>query len=124
MPKPGIMYVPSHVNLGTHPKTRKLARRLETTVVTTVGHLHFLWWWGMSYAPDGCLDGFTAEDIAIAGEWEGDPDQFVTALTDTGFITEGRLHDWDDYGGQLFREREKAVNDSNVTEMQAYVTVT
>jgi hypothetical protein len=107
MPKPGVMYVPSHVNLGTHPKTRKLARRLDVDVVTAVGHLHFLWWWGMSFAPDGDLGQFTAEDLAIAGEWPGDCDQFVHALEDSGFITDGAFHDWDQYGGQLFTVRER-----------------
>jgi len=39
-----------------------------------VGLLHCLWWWCIDYATDGDLSRYDAEDIAIACEWEGDPD--------------------------------------------------
>ena len=108
MARAGVLYVPSHVNLGSHPKTLKVCRRLGISRVQAVGHLHFLWWWAMSYAPDGDLSEYDNEDLAIAAEWESDPDAFVTALEACGFITDRQLHNWDQYGGKLIQSREKA----------------
>lgn len=62
----------------------------------------------MSYAPDGNLEHFDTTDIALASEWEGDPDKFVAALIEcgsgskAGFIDAdgSTLHDWDHYAGK------------------------
>lgn len=36
-------WIESHTTIGSHPKTRKLARRLEVSIPEAVGILHLLW---------------------------------------------------------------------------------
>jgi len=60
---------------------------------------------------DGRLGDVTAFEIAEAAEWDGDPDEFVSALVEAGFLKlvngEYVLHDWYDYAGKLNERREK-----------------
>ncbi len=112
------MWIESHQDLGGHPKAKRLARKLGISLPTAVGHLQFLWWWCLDYAPTGDLTGYESEDIADAARWEGDAEQFVDALIScgkaggNGFLErdeEGELHvhDWDEYAGKLIEKREK-----------------
>jgi len=106
-----MAWIESHQHLADHPKTRKLARILDISKPTTIGHLHCLWWWALDYADDGILSDFDTLDIAIGAEWEGDPDQFVSALTRAGFVDDIdgvlSIHDWEDYAGKLVNRRRK-----------------
>lgn len=112
-----MSYVESHQELGSHPKTKRSAKQLGLSIPTLLGHLHLLWHWALDYAPDGNLAEFSADEIAEAALWEGDPELFIEALVDcgpgkrSGFLerTEGRLaiHDWDEYGGKLFEKRRR-----------------
>jgi hypothetical protein len=112
-----MAWIESHQELKEHPKTKRLARLLDASVVTTVGHLHFFWWWAMVYAEDGDLSMFDNEDIADAACWEGDAERFVSALTDCGLkdhagfleVIDGKLviHDWQEYGGRLAEKKEQ-----------------
>jgi hypothetical protein len=110
------MWIESHQELRDHPKLRKCALLLGIPRVQLIGHLQCLWWWALDYAPDGVLDGFGDDDLAIAADWEGDPTQFVQALLDcrlgngAGFLertADGHilLHDWWDYAGRLIDKR-------------------
>lgn len=103
-------WIPSHQDLGRHPKTRKAARKAGVSLPTMVGHLHLLWHWALELAPDGDLSRFGDDDLADAAMWDGDPETFVAALTDcgpgdqAGFLEPDRqLHDWDDYGGRYHK---------------------
>lgn len=104
------MWIESHQELGSHPKTQKLARILGLSKPTVVGHLQYLWWWATDYAQDGDLSRFDSLDIAIGAEWEGNPDLFLDALIRAGFVDGGEglcIHDWHDYAGKLIERREK-----------------
>jgi hypothetical protein len=103
------MWIESHQSLRDHPKTRKLARRVGG-IAKAIGHLHCLWWWCIDYAPDGDVTKYEAEDIAIGADWDGDPQEFIKALIDSGFVTNGdglRINDWYDYAGKLVERREQ-----------------
>ncbi len=113
-----MSWIESHQELRGHPKMKKAARTLGLSHREMVGHLHFLWWWALDYAPDGDLTGYSAEVIAADGaDWPGDPQQFLQALIDCrirpdkwGFIEareDGRLllHDWYQYAGKLLKRR-------------------
>lgn len=102
--QPGL-WIQSYCALGDHPKIHKLSRLLGISRVTAVGHMQFFWWWAMEYAPDGDLSPFDALDIAIAGHWEGDEEQFFSALIAARFIEDHEIHDWDKYGGKLLKKR-------------------
>ena len=105
-----MAWIESNQELGRHPKTRKLARLLDISVVTAVGHLHYLWWWALDFAQEGVLSKYDEYDIAEACMWEGDEKLFVDALIHAGFIDEKEsilsIHDWYDYAGKLMERRQ------------------
>lgn len=107
-----MAWIESHQSLAKHRKTLRAAGRLQVDRATLIGHLHLLWWWGLDNAGiDGELGDVTAYEIALAAEWPGDPEAFVEALVDAGFIDRDesglRLHDWYDYAGKLNERRER-----------------
>lgn len=106
-----MAWIESHQELRDNPKTRKLARILNVSIPTTVGHLQCLWWWATDYAQDGNLSKYDNEDIADAMMWEGKPEELIKALIKSRFIDEdenGRqIHDWWEYAGKLVERREK-----------------
>lgn len=105
------LWIESHLSLRLHPKRRKLSRALNASTAETIGLLHCLWWWAFEHAgDDGDISRWAPEDIADAAEYQGDPKALVTALTDAGFLDLDplRIHDWPDYIGRLFDNREKA----------------
>ncbi|WP_088832688.1 hypothetical protein [Paenibacillus tyrfis] len=105
------MWIESHQGLKDHPKTKRLARKLDIEVVAVVGYLHFLWWWAMDYAPDGNLKNYDAMDIADALGWGGDERHLVDSLLSAGFLDFDEesgafhIHDWHDYAGRLLEKR-------------------
>lgn len=64
--------------------------------------------------PSGILQGMDEIDIALEAGWEGDPQQFVVALVECGFLEKDghgvyALHDWSDHQGYaIHAERRKA----------------
>jgi hypothetical protein len=101
-----MAWIESHQELGRHPKLLRLARSLEVSPVTAVGHLHYLWWWALDFAQDGNLSGLLAEEVADAAMWTGDASVFVDALIEARFIDEDHtIHDWHDYAGKLIDRR-------------------
>ena len=107
-----MAWIESHAELPQHPKTRRLARRLDASIPQVVGHLHCLWWWCLTYAPDGRLDGLDAVDVADAALWDGDPELFVKALLDCGWLDDDdgawAVHDWWDAAGKTVARRRDA----------------
>lgn len=89
----------------THPKTRRLAKRLGVTAAAAVGHMACLWSFTAEFAPDGDLGKFDDEEVEVGAGWEGVDGQFVSAALAVGYLegTPGCLsvHDWSDYGGKL-----------------------
>lgn len=106
-----MAWLESHQNIWRHPKTMKLARILGATIPTAVGHLHGLWYWCMDYAPDGVISDFDAEDVALAAMWEGEPQDFISALIKTRFVDDEngvlRIHNWSEYTGKLLEKQAK-----------------
>ena len=102
-----MAWIESHQELGRHPKLLRLAKQLDISCPTAVGHLHYLWWWALDYAQNGRLDRLGSAEVASAAEWEGDPGAFMEALIKSGFLDEDQsIHDWHDYAGRLIIRRE------------------
>jgi hypothetical protein len=114
-----VAWIESHQTLGQHPKTRKLARLLNISVPTAVGHLQFLWWWAMDYAPDGSLERFEDADIADAMLWEGNAEALVDALRVAGFVDVNQIHDWDTYVGRLLDKKAANAERARVSRERA-----
>ena len=109
-----MAWIESHQELRHHYKTKRLARELKVTVAAAVGHLHFLWWWAVDFAPDGDLSKFDDVEIADAIGYEGkDPSKAKAALISAGFLDNSEhralmIHDWQEYAGRTLIQREKA----------------
>ncbi|MEM2963751.1 MAG: hypothetical protein QXQ02_02545 [Halobacteria archaeon] len=78
-----------------HIKTRKLIKKLGFKGFYS---LICLWCYAAVNKPKGILD-IPIEDIAIAADWDEDPETFVDALTRCGFLEKDDggqiiLHDW------------------------------
>lgn len=84
--------------LPTHPKMKKLIRRLGDGAAWK---LICLWLWTADARPNGDLSGMTDEDIELAADWTGENDLFVATLADLRFLDGAagarRLHDWADH---------------------------
>lgn len=144
------MWIESHQDLRSNPKTKRLARALSTSVPAVMGHLHCLWHWALDHADDGDVSQFDAEDLADAAGYDGDAHEFVQALIDcgpgvkVGFLerdglrgdpADGKaaslvLHDWWEYAGKLVAKRRRdaerkararAVSDSGPVDTPAPV---
>jgi len=105
-----MAWIESNQELGRHPKMKKLARLLSISWPEAVGYLHYLWWWALDFAQDGDLSKYEAGDIADAVMWKGDPEEFVNALLEAGFLDANEdggleIHDWYDYAGKLLEQR-------------------
>jgi hypothetical protein len=108
MPRMETLYVPAYVDLAEHPKVYRAVAALNVDEVQVVGHLIYLWWWVMKYAPDGDLSSFSAVEIARAGRWKGHAGTFVDALQMAGFLTDGAIvNGWGEYGGKVLHARKK-----------------
>lgn len=83
------------VLLPSHPKTKKLIRRLGKAGAWDLVRL-FLW--VASNRSDGDLSGLSDEDLELSIDFDGDDGAFIAALVEVGFIDgqEGarRVHDW------------------------------
>jgi hypothetical protein len=104
-----MAWIEFHQSLISHPKTKRLARRLGLPIPTAVGYLACLWCWCLEYAQDGNLSRYDAEELADAAMYQGeDSEGFVIALIDAGFLekVDGlQVHDWHDYAGRLVERR-------------------
>ena len=108
-------WIELHVNLPTHKKTRRLARLLGLSVPQdipqVVGYLCVFWSWSIENASDGALSGFDAQDVADAAGWMGDPDVFLGAMIESGFLDDEDdglfIHDWLDYAGRYLEYKER-----------------
>ena len=68
--------------------------------------------WGQERnLPDGCLRGYDEERLAIALDFEGDPDQLVTGLVKAGFAEERDgclwITDFKEFGGRQIESRKR-----------------
>ena len=101
-----MAWIEVHQSLPSHRKTRKLARLLGLKppggIPQAIGHMVMLWLWCVDNAQSGDISNIDKGDIADAAGWTRDPDVFVRALTDSGFLdTDGMIHDWGDHAGKL-----------------------
>jgi len=103
-----MAWIESHQALGQHPKTIALAEHLHCSLPTAVGHLQYLWWWALDFAPSGQIRT-TPPVIAHACYWRGNAQHFWQSLILAGFMDVDEdtvtIHDWFDYAGKLIEQR-------------------
>ena len=99
------------INFCDHPKTKRLIR--------TLGHEAFfslvkLWTNAARLYPKGHLKDLDEIDIADLAGWSGDPEEFVTALTDSriNFLenVDGQyyIHDWEENQPWIYYQEERS----------------
>jgi hypothetical protein len=108
-----LAWIEVHQTLPNHRKTIEAAAILDISPVQMIGHLICLWLWALDNAPDGVMytsrNALRNKMVANVSQWDGDPDAFVDALVESGFLNELddalELHDWYDYAGKLMETR-------------------
>ncbi|WP_010500621.1 DnaD domain protein [Paenibacillus elgii] len=103
------LWIPSYQSLRSHPKTKRLVRKLGVGLPEALGYLHMFWWWAMDFAKEGSLSEYHPDDIADAIDWPGDSTELLNALHHAGFVDRdenGRyvIHDWEEYFGRLLKK--------------------
>lgn len=87
------------VGLFTHPKFLKLKRRLGDA--GALGYITLLSFVAQNH-PDGALGRMNAEDVALAGQYNGACDEFVRALIEVRLVEQSEsgefsIHDWKEH---------------------------
>jgi len=90
-------------NFINHIKTKKLIKKLGYEGFYS---LISLWCYAAQNKPKGVLD-IPVEDIAIASNWSGDPEMFISALLQCGFLEKSNggalvLHDWEEHNRHAY----------------------
>jgi hypothetical protein len=85
-----------------HTKLKKLQRRTGESLRACVGLMELLWHLTAREAPRGDIGRLSDEDIAIALEWEKDPEDLVEILVDCGWVDRSEkyrllIHDWHEH---------------------------
>lgn len=83
-------------------KFQKLMRRLKESRRGTIGLLEGMWLAVGKNCPRGDIGRFSNEEIAIMVDWDGDPDELISALVECRWLDvcdTYRLvvHDWEDH---------------------------
>lgn len=84
-------------NYKDSPKFKSLHKKLGKTGVLAVIDL---WCYARKHKPSGKLDNMDAKKIAMAADWEDEPEKFLDALVELSFLewNEGsacyEIHDW------------------------------
>ena len=104
-----MAWIELHQGIHRHRKITAAARLLDIPRMSMIGHLTSLWLWAIDNAPNGKLGAISCDEIALAAEWDCDPNVFVNTLKKVGLLDKRPLaiHDWRSYAGKLI-ERRKA----------------
>lgn len=93
----------------THPKTKRLARKMKMPPFAALGLLEALWQWVGRYAPTGFL---TIEDLEMLEEEFRFRGNLAAILVETGWLDEEKkgfyIHDWHQHAGDLAKKNLKA----------------
>jgi len=99
------------ISFKDHRKRKKLNMLLKAPRSAT-DCLIDLWINTAQNHPDGILSGMDAIDLALDAGWTGDPEQFVQALIEAGFLEKTNdgyvLHDWGDHQPYITTSRKRS----------------
>ena len=106
-----MAWIKSDESLSQHPKVDLLADKLGLHPAQIVGHLHYLWWWALSYADNGDLTRYETM-VGKAAQYDGDNDEFINSMVTCGWLDRSKtkltIHDWTEYHGALLETRAKS----------------
>lgn len=114
-----MAWIESHDDIGDHVKTQKLCDALAIDVPAAVGYLHLLWHHALKVAwENGDLSGHRPAHIARACWWQGNPEAFIKALQDSGYLDGMTVHDWTLYAKELIYQRAYSKRRSKTADNQ------
>ena len=88
------------------PRTTRLASELGVSRHEAVGLLDDLYGWAAAHAPSGDLAPYPDGVLALAADWSGSPETFVTALLEAGILTvDATIADWHERFGRDLERR-------------------
>lgn len=98
--------------LKDHRKLQFAADILGIPSAYLMGLIINFWLWALDNAPTGNLVGISAHMIARASQWDGNPDDLLSALTQAGFLDRDdagnlEIHDWYAWVGRLVEQRQR-----------------
>ncbi len=107
-----------YISLLNHRKLRRLAKSLGESNATAVGHLVCLWARVASDSPNGLLKDWDNQDIAEAADWDGEPNDFVEAMTNDKALWLDRsdehecyvIHDWEEHQPWACKAKERSIH--------------
>lgn len=104
-----MAWIELHQSVWTNKKTVWMASLLNIKSTYAAAHMAKFWTWALDNAPDGEISGIPNQVIAIASDWDEDPDLFVESLITVGWLVRSDnqlfIHDWHDYAGRLMEQR-------------------
>lgn len=102
-----------HQTFPNHRKTLHLAALLKIPVPHAMGLMTSFWLWALDNAPSGSLEKVFPLAVATAAQWNGDPEELVSAMRDAEYLEliDGVLfiQNWEEYAGKLIRGRQRGV---------------
>jgi hypothetical protein len=107
-----------------HPKTFDFAARLQVSRPTAIGHLELLWAFTGKQSSQGNVGKWPDGAIARACDWMGDPNTFISALIESGFLDRDdgfrlTVHDWSHHAPGWVRAKLKKLGLSFVGSSEA-----
>lgn len=103
------LYVRVFNSYWSHRKTARLRARLGSDALWIPIRL---WGYAAEHHPDGCLQDYTAEELAALVNYPGDASSMLQALLQAGFLDDKplRIHDWSTHNSyhSTFAERAKS----------------
>lgn len=93
-----------------HVKFRTLKTLLKVPRVVASGILTELWSLAATSADSGDIGRYSNLQIAASMEWEGDPDELIDALVQSGWVDEDEehrlvVHDWYEHAPDYIKKR-------------------
>ena len=122
-----MAWISVHEQMRDHKKLRRLARLLNCNRHEAAGILIFLWLWALTNADrEGAIATADNADISEGCGYEGEPDDLMFALTESGWLYKDEdgywINDWDEWQGIYYQSLEK--RKENARRMREYRRMT
>jgi hypothetical protein len=103
------MYVQMDHKLYDDPALFRCSERLQVNHKEMLGMISLLWKFAMIHRIEGNLSDLSDKEIARSACFDStEPENFVAALIENGFLTtEKKIPNWYEHSGQIFAERRR-----------------
>ncbi|RTL04107.1 MAG: hypothetical protein EKK62_17070 [Acidimicrobiia bacterium] len=96
-----------HANLAHKPVAFRAADALGVKHAAAIGHLVMFWGAASQHAKNGHVADYPDAQLESWACWEGRRGVFAKFLREHHLDEDGRVREWDEYGGSLERSRER-----------------